>query len=586
MQPIIIKANPELASTYESIIKETRIIRVAPYCRVSSESDLQLNSFEAQVKFYTEYVNQQPNWQLVDIYADEGITGTKMHKRFGLKRLIKDYREGKIDMIICKSVSRMCRNTADTLKIVRETRELGVDIYFENENIHTLGQGGEFLITIFASLAQDTSRQISDNVLWGMDKSMKKGTIYGNGQIYGYDRIDKKLYINEEQAKVVREIFQLYLDGYGTRTIANKLQDKGYKTSTGLTFWSPTTITGMLKNEKYAGRLLLRKSFTTDYLSHRRLKNKGEKEQYLFLEDENGNPIIPPIISEETFEAVQNEIKRRSSLQKVENGRATKHSNRYPLSTKVKCGNCGASFYREVWNRNKTYARVVWSCGNYMSRGKDICGVKPIPEKVIYRAIDLIMKDIRTNNEKAIDTFMKAVEEVIEDTSLDRDVENIEIQIRQQKEELKSLRIMRRRNEITEEEFIEDAEDLRITITQLENALIEVQEQQDISKQKAKKFELLQKAIKNEFENIGCTDEIVNGLVEKVVVRSREDFDIYLSGDIKANCSGDLDNILKCNVQYVLYRTFRYDMSDMISFYSNMKNEPYHCVRVNVYFKI
>jgi DNA invertase Pin-like site-specific DNA recombinase len=230
---------------------------------------MQLNSFDAQVKYYTEYINQHENWDLVQIYADEGITGTNTKRRTGLKDMLRDCRNKKLDLIICKSISRMGRNTADLLKIVRETRELGVDIFFENENIHTLGSGGEFLITVFASLAQDTSRQISENVVLGQDKAMRNGTIFGNGSIMGYDLVDKKLIINEEQAKTVRRVFDLFLEGKGIRTIAKILEQEGHKTAKGKDKWNPVSIRAMLDNEKYCGHLLLGKSYTQDYLTHK-----------------------------------------------------------------------------------------------------------------------------------------------------------------------------------------------------------------------------------------------------------------------------------------------------------------------------
>ena len=234
MKPIVIEAT----KTKQQVINQIKTLRVAPYARVSSESEMQANSFEAQVRYYTELTNANPNWKLVKVYSDEGITGTNDYKRTGLKELLRDCKAGKIDMIICKSLSRLCRNTADTLKIVRMTRNIGVDIFFENENIHTLTSDGEFLITIFASLAQDTSRQISDNVNWGHDKSMQKGTIYGNGNILGYEKVGNKLIINEEQAKAVKAIFNYYLEGYGTRRICTLLEQDGHKTAKGKTKWT------------------------------------------------------------------------------------------------------------------------------------------------------------------------------------------------------------------------------------------------------------------------------------------------------------------------------------------------------------
>lgn len=573
MKPIIIEANKSTISQVNGSAKK----QVGAYCRVSSEKEMQLNSFDAQVKYYTEYITQHEDWNLVKIYADEGITGTNTKRRTGLKDMLRDCKAKKLDLIICKSISRLGRNTADLLKIVRDTRELGIDIFFENENIHTLGSGGEFLITVFASLAQDTSRQISESVVWGQDKAMRSGKIFCNNYIMGYDRVDGQLIINETQAKTVRRVFDLFLEGYGIRTIAKQLEQEGHKTATGKDKWNPVSVRAMLNNEKYCGHLLLGKSYTQDYLTHKRVKNRGEKVKYLFTSDENGNYCVPPIISEEQFKATQIELERRRKMADpdLENNRS-RYSHRHALSGKIKCGKCGATFRRCVWNRGKPYERIAWSCTTYMEKGKSNCDNTSVPQDIIYQAMTLILQNLKRDEDSIMDNFMKSAEEVINNTGYEAEMLDVQHQIDQLNGELKNLRTMRRRNEITEEEFAEDADDIRKNLQALNKAYAALETSNALAANKKDKILLLQETLKQELDTIECTDEIIKGLVKKIVVHSRENIEIHLSGDIEANIAFG-KNISECNTLPVLLGTYEYDFSWMLptskvprDLYSNM----------------
>lgn len=581
MKPIVIEANKTIISQVNGSVKK----QTGAYCRVSSEKEMQLNSFEAQVKYYTEYIKQHEDWELVQIYADEGITGTNTKRRSGLKDMLRDCRNKKLDLIICKSISRMGRNTADLLKIVRETRELGVDIFFENENIHTLGSGGEFLITVFASLAQDTSRQISENVIWGQDKAMRNGTIFGNRYIMGYDLVDKKLVINEEQAKTVRRVFDLFLDGNGIRTIAKILEQEGHKTAKGNDTWNPVSVRAMLNNEKYCGHLLLGKSYTQDYLTHKRVKNRGEKVKYLFKPDDNGEFHIPPIISEEKFQAAQIELERRRKLAdpNLDNHRS-RYSNRHALSGKIKCGKCGATFRRCVWNRGKPYERIAWSCTTYMEKGKSSCDNTSVPQDIIYQAMTLILQSLKQDKDDVFDNFMKSAEEVINNTGYETEMLDVQSQINQLNTELKNLRLMRRRNEITEQEFAEDAHDIRENLEALNKAYNTLETSHALVANKKDKILLLEQTLQKELDIIECTDEIIKGLVKKIVVHSRDNIEIYLSGDIEANFAIGND-ISECSTQSVLLNTFEYDFSWMLPTSKITKN-LYNNITFTVYIDI
>lgn len=581
MKPIIIEAN----KIQQTQVHGATAKQVGAYCRVSSEKEMQLNSFDAQVKYYTEYINQHEDWHLVKIYADEGITGTNTKRRSGLKDMLRDCHNKKLDLIICKSISRMGRNTADLLKIVRETRELGVDIFFENENIHTLGSGGEFLITVFASLAQDTSRQISESVIWGQDKAMRKGTVFGNRYIMGYDLIDKKLVINEEQAKTVRRVFDLFIEGNGIRTIAKILEQEGHKTAKGKDKWNPVSVRAMLNNEKYCGHLLLGKSYTQDYLTHKRVKNRGEKVKYLFKPDGDGDFCVPPIISEEKFKAAQVELERRRKIADpdLENNRS-RYSNRHALSGKIKCGKCGATFRRCVWNRGKPYERIAWSCTTYMEKGKSSCDNTSVPQDIIYQAMTLILQNLKQNKDEVLENFMKSAEEVINNTGYETEMLDVQAQINKLNIELKNLRLMRRRNEITEQEFTEDANDIRENLEVLNQAYNTLETSHALVASKKDKMLLLKETLQKELDSIECTDEIIKGLVKKIVVHSRDNIEIYLSGDIEANLSFGKD-ISECNTQSVLLSTFEYDFSWMLPA-SKVPRNLYDNITFTVYVDI
>lgn len=593
MKPIVIEAT----KTRQQIINQIKILRVAPYARVSSESEMQANSFDAQVRYYTELVNSNPNWQLVKVYSDEGITGTNAHKRAGLKELLRDCKAGKIDMIICKSLSRLCRNTADTLKIVRMTRELGIDIFFENENIHTITTDGEFLITIFASLAQDTSRQISDNVNWGHDKSMRKGTIYGNGNILGYEKVGNQLIINEEQANAVRAIFNYYLEGYGTRRICTLLEQEGYKTAKGKSKWTVGAVQRVLKNEKYCGHLLLGKKYTVDYLTHKRKNNDGEKPKYLFIQDDQGNPVVPPIISEAMFKKAQQELKRRGDINGVDKRKNTRYSNAYPFSGKLVCKKCGAHMRRLVYYRGTPKEQVMWKCSTFMARGKEECDMPSISEELLMNLVTQTLHKIKNNKHDVLQTFMDKAKEVINETGYEAELETVEKQISDLNNELKSLRTMRRRNEITEDEFLEDYGDIKQQLEQLDTAHKQILSRHQTIADKEQRLKMLQTTLDKEFNELVATDEIIRGLVEKIEIYSRTKIDVFISGDITANFEGKAEKMPCCTthsrvesticnkLDYIFFGTHQFIFEDLFT-RKKVLSDQYKNIGYSIYLSV
>lgn len=358
---------------------------MAAYCRVSTDQAEQLSSYEAQVNYYTNFINNSSEYEMVKVYADEGISGTNTKKREQFNEMIKDCKAGKIDVIITKSISRFARNTLDCLNYVRTLKELGVGVVFEKENINTLDAKGEVLISILASLAQDESRSISENSTWGIRRRFEQGKLHINHKKFlGYDKDeDGNLVINEKQAKIVRRIYKDYLDGKGTNRIAKELEEKGVKGWNGKSKWYESTIRKMLRNEKYKGDALLQKTYTVDFLTKKRAENNGEVPQY-YVEESH-----PAIIDKEIWEAVQLEMERRRTFAKehgiVKVDYATVAN---PFAGKVICGHCGSVFGRKVWNStNELRRRIVWRCNKrYIAKGKKGCNNKHIDDKVLYQA--------------------------------------------------------------------------------------------------------------------------------------------------------------------------------------------------------
>lgn len=359
--------------------------RMAAYCRVSTDQLEQLSSYEAQVNYYTTSINSNLDYEFVRIYADEGISGTNTKKREQFNKMIEDCKAGKIDVIITKSISRFARNTLDCLNYVRILKELHIAVIFEKENINTLDSKGEVLLTILSSLAQDESRSISENTTWGIRRKFEQGKVSINHtKFLGYDKgEDGNLIINEKQAKIIRRIYTEFLDGKGPSRIAREFEDEGVQIWNGKSKWYDTTIGSILSNEKYKGDAILQKSYSVDFLTKKRVENKGEVQQY-YVEDSH-----PAIIDKEMREAAQLEMERRRTfiekhgLKKIEY--ALKNN---IFSGRVICGHCGSSFGRKIWNSNdERLRRVVWRCNRkYAVKGKKSCDNNHIDDKVLYKA--------------------------------------------------------------------------------------------------------------------------------------------------------------------------------------------------------
>lgn len=390
---ITIPAKPELSKN-RAVQHQ---LRVAAYCRVSTDDEEQLTSYQAQQNYYTDKIMTNPQWTIAGIYADEGITGTSATKRPEFLKMIRKCKQKKIDLILVKSISRFARNTVDCLNYIRALRELGIAVIFEKENINTLESDTEIIITMMGAFAQAESESISQNVRWGKRQAMREGkAIMQYKKLYAFERgEDDKPRIIPEQAAIVRQIYDRCLAGQSMRMIKKELERLGIPTATGGTEWSIAVIGGILRNEKYCGDALMQKSYISDCISKKSIRNNGQLPMYLIQNHHEG------IVSRDTFNAVQAELARRiagkaPSAKATITGRSC-YSAKYALTEHLVCGECGTFYRRCVWAKNGK-KRIVWRCTSRIDYGRKYCKDSPTIDEpplqvAILTAINSAMSD-------------------------------------------------------------------------------------------------------------------------------------------------------------------------------------------------
>lgn len=370
-------------------------LRVAGYARVSSDSDDQFNSFSAQVRYYTTLISSNEKWELTEIYADEAVTGTSTDKRDDFNRMIADCRKGKIDRVITKSVSRFARNTLDALKAIRDLKEIGVTVYFEKENIDTAQLESEVLLTLYSAFAQDESLNISQNKKRGNRMHMRNGDYVSSNVPYGYRLVNKLPHVYEPEAEIVRRVFDEYLSGLGACEIARGLTEDGIPRKDGGAPWRPQGILVMLRNERYIGDMLYQKSFNSDEMPYKKIVNRGQLEK-VYVKNTH-----EPIIDRVQFELANILLDRRGKQVITTYGE-------YPLSRKLRCGDCGATYRRKVTN-GKTY----WVCRRH-NNNKDDCPSAQIPETVIYGAFATLYNKLKANRRHILTPMLDQLERMRE----------------------------------------------------------------------------------------------------------------------------------------------------------------------------
>lgn len=381
----------EAATVHSNKVEQPKFTkrRVAGYARVSTDHEEQATSYDAQMRYYTDYISSRLDWEFVKMYSDEGITGTNTKQRVGFNSMVNDALAGKIDLIITKSVSRFARNTVDSLSTVRKLKDAGVEIYFEKENIWTFDAKGELLITIMSSLAQEESRSISENVTWGKRKQYERGKVsipFKN--VLGFERgPNGELVVNEEEAKIVRYIFHEFLLGKNANSIAKALTEQGIPSPTEKEKWYYGTVRRMLQNEKYKGDALLQKSFTTNFLTKKTKVNEGELPQYYV---ENNHEAI---IDKDTFDLVQYELKIRERR-----GSASQ------FSGMLVCATCGAVYGSKVWHSNSKYRRVIYRC-NQKYEGEVKCDTPHVTDEEVKEWFVIATNKLIENKDEVIENM-------------------------------------------------------------------------------------------------------------------------------------------------------------------------------------
>ncbi len=420
-----IDANPLLAKHNN----ENALLRVAAYCRVSTDSDDQIESYKAQVAYYSEAIAKNPKWRFVDIYADEGITGTLAKKRPNFLRMIRDCDKGKIDLILTKSVARFARNTVDSLNYVRRLKAKGIGVFFEEQNLDSLKADSEMLIGFHSVMAQAESENISANVQWGIRQRMKTGTFAFRYNILGYRKgTDGQPEIVPEEAAIIRQIYQMYVDGSSLDQIKYYLEQNGIVTAQGSHNWSKQIIQNILTNERYCGDMLLQKTFTENPITKKVKKNRGELAKYLISNNH------PAIIERDMYKAAQMEIARRASKRKTADKTITeqgKYSGKYAFTELLICGECGSPYRRMTWTK-KGKSRRVWRCLSRIEHGTQYCShsisveetkLKEAVCRALNKAIerrdevlDLIMSNLSygvTGDDEIL--YMSAIEQQLKD---------------------------------------------------------------------------------------------------------------------------------------------------------------------------
>lgn len=504
-------------------------IRVAAYCRVSTDMEDQLHSLSAQIKYFTEYIGNHENYELVEVYYDEGITGTSTRKRDGFNRMIADCEDGKIDLILTKEVSRFARNTVDTLNYTRKLSDLKIGVIFMNDGIDTRDKDGELRLTIMSSIAQEESRKISERIKWGMKKRMEDGVVLGCGRIYGYKVVNGNLEIVPEEAEIVKQIFHSYLyDGKGSSAIAHDLEEQGIPTLKNRV-WSPQHVLKILNNEKYVGDLTQWKVYKPNILAEKTKINRGDNPEALLITVRNHHE---GIISREVWDAVQEERRRRGWLTRE----GKKHSQSFWLSGKMVCGKCGYSF---ILSGSSQKPVCQLRCRNRALYGKDShvamngeligCDAHTVDERVVYKSLQTILgqlNDLRDELEKQMRKEIKQlilVQKKVDVTPLKQEIEKLE------NKKHKAIDLMLddliSKDDLKKQTEIYDNEIARLTE--------EIAKNQDIAAKHDSQMAEINKAIEN-MRKLADSDadskEFYRSLLKQIVVPDYKLLEIYLYG--------------------------------------------------------
>lgn len=511
-------------------------LRVAAYCRVSTAQEEQQNSYQVQIDYYTDLINKNQEWSLVGIFADEGISGTQTAKRTEFNKMIRMCKKRKIDLVLCKSISRFARNTVDTLEYVRQLKDLGIGVIFEKENINTMTMTSEFMIALYGSFAQAESESISKNVSWGVEKAFREGKVrYNYTFLYGYRKgSDGKPEIISEEAETVKHIYKLYLDGMSMRKIANCLNNLKIPTKRNGKGWTEGSILSILSNEKYVGDAMLQKTYTVDCITHKAVKNKGERAKYLVTDAHKA------IIDRDTYNLVQQELARRSSKRKKSDKAITeqgKYSSKFALTEIMVCAECGSAYKRVIWNIHGRKC-AVWRCISRLDNGSRYCKKSPsIHEDKLHKAILTAINEYYDCKDSIRELLKANVEQAIAGINMN-ETKAIQHRLREIDEARNDYILLIATGTIDEESLDEQFQMLYDEEQELNTKLKSLQKQNNIDLEKRSRInKAIQEIDSNSCELTEYNDLLVRKLIECVKVISKTEIQIIFKGGIDTTVS-------------------------------------------------
>ena len=516
---------------YERMNQERKIVdvrkRVAAYCRVSTDHEDQANSFESQQRYFRQYIERNPDWELYEIFADEGISGTNTKKRSEFKRMIACAKEGDFDLIITKEISRFARNTLDSIYYTRDLKKHGVGVIFMNDNINTLDGDAELRLAIMSSIAQEESRKTSERVKWGQKRQMEQGVVFGRSMLC-YDVKDGNMTVNDDGAKIVRLIFHKFAnENKGTHVIARELREAGI-TPMRVKEWSNTVILRVIRNEKYCGDLVQKKTFTPDFLSHEKKYNRGE-EEFVIIKDHH-----EPIVSRELFEKANRILDEKSLTQE---GKA-KHSNRYPFSGKIKCGCCGSSYVARYKNRNNGTHYKAWRCYKSATQGSPHtdkagnplgCSNPSIRNEDAVHIMYLVTRSLQLEEKKITANLLSVIQSVLSANTDYSHIEKLKEQIQTVEDKRTQLIDLCISGAITKQEFITKREACDKEISELQDTISGIDQQHLLADQQESVMKEITAAIHEIVSGVEYEDAFYSQILDKMVVQSKDTVDVYLN---------------------------------------------------------
>ena len=515
--------------------EESRKIPVAAYARVSTEREEQEDSFERQVEHYTQMINARPEWKLVKIYADPGISGTRAEKRPEFMQMIEDCRAGKIQKVLVKSISRFARNTVDSLTYIRELKDLGISVYFESENIDTLTPGGEVLIAILSAMAVQESRTISSNIKWAWQRKWQNGEVHLNtGLMLGYRKTDKKdedghtIYeINEEEAEIVRRIYREYLAGISITRICRNLEADGIKTKLGKERWYARTVLNILSNELYIGNATMGKTFKPDVLSKKRVKNDGKTSPIYHVKESH-----PAIIDEESFEAVKKEMSFRADGGTAATSQ-NKYTSKYPFSGMLICGHCGTRLRRQIRTVGSGKRIPSWGCSRRIVEGRSICDSHHVNEEMLENTYKEAMRQLVDGMDEILETVGDGLSETTGQAIKDK-IEAIENEIAEIQEKVIQAQRQKTAKALDLPTYNALIKESAEKIQELENKKAELQDENTNYYASRAWINSFEEAVAN-----GSVQDARNGFIIKQMVESITIYDEYMQ--IRFKCGVTFD---------------------------------------------